>query len=251
MRKVLIIEDDHYSARRLERLITDLDDTVEVHGPLTSVTDVVAELSAHNDYDLVFSDIRLADGDVFEAFRLVMPRAFVIFTTAYDEYAMQAFRHNGLDYLMKPIDADELCAAVRKLDLVSPEAQQAARVPLSRAMDELHPYRERFLVSRGDELRLVRVDDINYFCVDEARVLACTDDGERYPLSVTMTELEGELDPACFFRLSRQYIAHIKAIQRINLFFGSKLVVRLKGCPDERIVVSRDKATLLRKWLDR
>ena len=117
MQKVLIIEDDHFSARRLKRLIMDIDDTIDVHGPLKSVEEVTEELVANNDYDLIFSDIRLSDGDVFEAFRKVMPQSFVIFTTVYDEYAMEAIKNNGLDYLMKPIDADELRAAIGKLRL--------------------------------------------------------------------------------------------------------------------------------------
>ena len=104
MKKILIIEDDYFSAKRLKRLILDIDDAVDIHGPLESVNKVVEELTTSNDYDLIFSDIRLVDGDVFEAFRIVMPKSFVIFTTAYDEYSMQAIKNNGLDYLMKPID---------------------------------------------------------------------------------------------------------------------------------------------------
>ena len=96
MQKVLIIEDDHFSARRLKRLIMDIDDTIDVHGPLKSMSEVTEELAANNDYDLIFSDIRLADGDVFEAFRKVMPQSFVIFTTAYDEYAMEAIKNNRI-----------------------------------------------------------------------------------------------------------------------------------------------------------
>lgn len=103
MKKILIIEDDFFSAKRLKKLIMDVNDTVDIHGPLRSVDDVVDELSVSNDYDLVFSDIRLVDGDVFEAFRKVKPNSFVIFTTAYEEYAMQAIKNNGFDYLMKPI----------------------------------------------------------------------------------------------------------------------------------------------------
>ena len=115
MRKILIIEDDFFSAKRLKKLIMDIDDMVDVHGPLKSVNDVVEELSVNNDYDLIFSDIRLLDGDVFEAFRKVRPNSFVIFTTAYDEYAMQAIKNNGLDYIMKPIDFKELCVAMGKI----------------------------------------------------------------------------------------------------------------------------------------
>lgn len=141
MKKVLIIEDDHFSARRLKRLIMDIDDTIDVHGPLKRVAEVTEELAANNDYDLIFSDIRLADGDVFEAFRKVMPQSFVIFTTAYDEYAMEAIKNNGLDYLMKPIDADELRAAIGKLQLNRNAQQSAVETPLHGVLNDTRQYR--------------------------------------------------------------------------------------------------------------
>lgn len=251
MKKVPIIEDEHYSAMRLKKLIGDLDDTLEIVGPLKCVDEVVAELQNHNNYDLLFADIRLADGDVFDAFREVMPASFVIFTTAYDEYALQAIKHNGLDYLLKPIDFKELCAAVQKLELLQAPRQQEHTNSLAGVMKEAHPYRERFLVSKGDELKMLSVDDICYISKEENRVVAYTADGLPYPLSLTMTDLEQELNPDKFFRINRQYITHIEGIQRISLFFSSKLKVRLKGCPDDNIVVSKEKSKQLKEWLDR
>lgn len=251
MKKVLIIEDDHFSARRLKRLIMDIDDTVDVHGPLKSVVEVVDELSARNDYDLVFSDIRLIDGDVFEAFRKVRPNAFVIFTTAYDEYAMQAIKNNGLDYLMKPIDFKELCAAVEKIRLAKTADQDTVQEGMAGLLKDNVQYRERFLVGKGDELVVLYVDDINYISIDGARILAFTDGDKAYQLSVSMTELERELDPAKFFRINRQYIANIKGIRKISTFFFSRLTVRLKGCNDDNIIIGKEKTVQFKKWLDR
>lgn len=251
MKKVLIIEDDHFSARRLKRLIMDIDDTVDVHGPLKSVAEVVDELSARNDYDLVFSDIRLIDGDVFEAFRKVRPNAFVIFTTAYDEYAMQAIKNNGLDYLMKPIDFKELCAAVDKIRLAKTADQDTVQEGMAGLLKDNVRYRERFLVGKGDELVVLYVDDINYISIDGARILAFTDGDKAYQLSVSMTELERELDPAKFFRINRQYIANIKGIRKISTFFFSRLTVRLKGCNDDNIIIGKEKTVQFKKWLDR
>lgn len=251
MKKVLIIEDDHFSARRLKRLIMDIDDTVDVHGPLKSVVEVVDELSARNDYDLVFSDIRLIDGDVFEAFREVRPNAFVIFTTAYDEYAMQAIKNNGLDYLMKPIDFKELCAAVEKIRLAKTADQDTVQEGMAGLLKDNVRYRERFLVGKGDELVVLYVDDINYISIDGARILAFTDGDKAYQLSVSMTELERELDPAKFFRINRQYIANIKGIRKISTFFFSRLTVRLKGCNDDNIIIGKEKTVQFKKWLDR
>lgn len=251
MKKILIIEDDPFSARRLQRLITDIDDTVEIHGPLKTVMEVAAELSAHNDYDLVFSDIRLADGDVFEAFREVMPQSFVIFTTAYEEYAMKAIKHQGLDYLMKPVNANELRAAIDKLRLLDNKAPSpAVSSRLSGVISNTSPYRERFLISRGDELCMLCADDISYISINDNHIMAFTADGTSYPMTMSMSELEQALNPNQFFRLNRQYIANIKGIKKISLFFSSKLIVRLKGCPNDRIIISKEKAGMFKKWLD-
>ena len=241
IKKVLIIEDEHYSALRLKRLIKDIVDTAEIHGPLISIAEVIAELSVNNDYDLIFSDIRLIDGEVFEAFRKVRPDAFVIFTTAYDEYAMQAIKNNGLDYLMKPIDFKELCAAVDKLNLVEKNNQESAQNGMEGLLKDTFRYRERFLVCKGDELIVLYVNDINYFCVDDNHVFAFTDNGVSYQLSISMNALEQELDPDRFFRINRQYIACINSIKKISMFFSSKLMIRLKGCPDDNIVISKKK----------
>jgi len=250
MKKILIIEDDFFSAKRLKRQIMDIDDMILIHGPLKSVKDVVEELSVNNDYDLVFSDIRLVDGDVFEAFRKVMPNSFVIFTTAYDEYAMQAIKNNGLDYLLKPIDFKELCIAMDKLKMLN-SAKEEIHSKINYLLDETRQYRERFLVSKGDELVMLYADDISYINKTDNHVMAFTEDGLSYSLSMTMTDLEQDLDPNKFFRINRQYIANIKGIRKISLFFSSKLIVRLKGCNDDSITISKEKTAQFKKWLDR
>ena len=244
MQKVLIIEDDHFSARRLKRLIMDIDDTIDVHGPLKSVVEVTEELAANNDYDLIFSDIRLADSDV-------MPQSFVIFTTAYDEYAMEAIKNNGLDYLMKPIDAGELRAAIGKLRFNRYAQQSAVVSPLHDVLNDTRQYRERFLITKGDELCMLCADDICYINMHDNRITAFAVDGTSYPLPMSMNDLEQALDPARFFRLNRQYIANINGIRKISFYFSSKLIVRLKGCKDENIVISKEKATLFKKWLEK
>ena len=250
MKKILIIEDEQFSAKRLKRLIMDIDDTMDVHGPLKRVEEVVNELSANNDYDLIFSDIRLVDGDVFDAFRDVKPKAFVIFTTAYEEYAMQAIKNNGLDYLMKPIDYKELCMAIDKLKLLDP-AYEETNNKLDGLLDDTRQYRKRFLVSKGDELIMLYTDDISFICKTDNHILAFKDDGTSYPLAMSMSDLEKALDPDNFFRINRQYIANIRGIKKISLFFRSKLIIRLKGCDEDNIVISKEKTAQFKKWLDR
>ena len=250
MKKILIIEDDTYSAIRLKKLVLDIDDTIDIHGPLKSINEVIGELTATNDYDLIFSDIRLIDGDVFEAFCKVRPNSFVIFTTAYEEYAMQAIKNNGLDYIMKPVDFKELCVAMEKIKMLSP-ANEEVHDKLNGLFDVSHQYRERFLVSKGDELIMLYADDISYISKTNNRVLAFTQDGTSYSLAMSMADLEMALAPDKFFRINRQYIANIKGIKKISLFFNSKLIVKLKGCDDDNIIISKEKTSQLKKWLDR
>ena len=158
MKKVLIIEDELLSAKRLKKMILDIDDTLEVDGPLQSVKDVVEYMQAHDDYDLVFSDIRLLDGDVFMAFQKVLPSSLVIFTTAYDEYAMQAIKSNGIDYLLKPIDEDELREAMKKVGNLT-----SSNGKLKSVIDKLVRYKERLLVYKGGDMVSLPVNDILYF----------------------------------------------------------------------------------------
>lgn len=246
MKKVLIIEDELLSAKRLKKMILDIDDTLEVDGPLQSVKDVVEYMQAHDDYDLVFSDIRLLDGDVFMAFQKVLPSSLVIFTTAYDEYAMQAIKSNGIDYLLKPIDEDELREAMKKVGNLT-----SSNGKLKSVIDKLVRYKERLLVYKGGDMVSLPVNDILYFYKDGRNMLVTTSSGEAYCLSVTIQELESQLDPDKFFRLNRQYLVNIAALKKISPFFNSKLIVQLFHCNDRNIIVSKERAVLFKEWLNR
>ncbi len=246
MKKVLIIEDELLSAKRLKKMILDIDDTLEVDGPLQSVKDVVEYMQAHDDYDLVFSDIRLLDGDVFMAFQKVLPSSLVIFTTAYDEYAMQAIKSNGIDYLLKPIDEDELREAMKKVGNLT-----SSNGKLKSVIDKLVRYKERLLVYKGGDMVSLPVNDILYFYKDGRNMLVTTSSGEAYCLSVTIQELESQLDPDKFFRLNRQYLVNIAALKKISPFFNSKLIVQLFHCSDRNIIVSKERAVLFKEWLNR
>lgn len=246
MKKVLIIEDEMLSAKRLKKKILDIDDTLEVDGPLQSVKDVVEYLQSHDDYDLVFSDIRLLDGDVFMAFQKVLPSSLVIFTTAYDEYAMQAIKSNGIDYLLKPIDEDELREAMKKVSSLTSNAGK-----LKAVIDKLVRYKERLLVYKGGDMVSLSVNDVLYFYKDGRNMVVTTSGGETYCLSVTIQELESQLDPDKFFRLNRQYLVNIAALKKISPFFNSKLIVQLEHCSDRNIIVSKERAVLFKEWLNR
>ena len=239
MKKVLII--------RLEKLIREIDDTIEVEGPLASVSEVVEHLRRHNDYDLIFADIRLSDSDVFTAFQEIMPASFVIFTTAYDEYAMQAIKNHGIDYLLKPIDEKDLRQAIQKLSLGVRENTGK----LHQVMRDMIHYKERLVVYKGEELIPLQVSEILYFSKEGKELLCMTAEGKQYHVrNMTMQDLEEQLNPEKFFRLNRQYFIHIRALKRITPFFNSKLKVRLCHCQDEEILVSRERSILFKKWLE-
>lgn len=247
MKKVLIVEDERISAIRLEKLIREIDDTIEVEGPLASVSEVVEHLRRHNDYDLIFADIRLSDSDVFTAFQEIMPASFVIFTTAYDEYAMQAIKNHGIDYLLKPIDEKDLRQAIQKLSLGVKENTGK----LHQVMGDMTHYKERLIVYKGEELIPLQVSEILYFSKESKELLCMTAEGKQYHVrNMTMQDLEEQLNPEKFFRLNRQYFIHIRALKRITPFFNSKLKVRLCHCQDEEILVSRERSILFKKWLE-
>lgn len=247
MKKVLIIEDERISAIRLEKLIREIDDTIEVEGPLASVSEVVEHLRRHNDYDLIFADIRLSDSDVFTAFQEIMPASFVIFTTAYDEYAMQAIKNHGIDYLLKPIDEKDLRQAIQKLSLGVKENTGK----LHQVMGDMTHYKERLIVYKGEELIPLQVSEILYFSKESKELLCMTAEGKQYHVrNMTMQDLEEQLNSEKFFRLNRQYFIHIRALKRITPFFNSKLKVRLCHCQDEEILVSRERSILFKKWLE-
>lgn len=246
MKKVLIIEDELPSAKRLEKLLLEMDDTLEIDGPLQSIREVVGYLQSHDDYDLIFSDIRLLDGDVFAAFQEVLPSSFVIFTTAYDEYAMSAIKNHGIDYLLKPVDEDELRKAINKVKL-SPKNQNLAGIVSGSATQ----YKERLLVYKGEDMVSLPVGDILYFHKEDKCTRVTTALGDTYKLSATIQDLEQQANPNDFFRLNRQYLVNIKALKKVSHFFNSKLIVQLHHCEDSNILVSKERSLLLKEWLDK
>lgn len=247
MYRTLIIEDEPLGAERLRKLIMNLDDTISVVGPLRSVEEVKEALRSDNDYDLIFSDIRLVGGFVFEAFREVFPKAPVIFTTAYDEYAIRAFKNNGIDYLLKPIDPDELRIALDKAKRFTSKEEGENKLE-NLMLTSGHRVCKCLLVPKGDELVPVKTSEICYIYKDTA-VKAYLADGRRFILPFGLGSLEDMLDPEEFFRLNRQYIVNRNSIERISLFFHSRLLVRLKNCKDDNIIISKEKTAQFKTWL--
>ncbi|HEX8504769.1 MAG TPA: LytTR family DNA-binding domain-containing protein, partial [Hymenobacter sp.] len=241
-----------------------------VLGTAESVTQAVALLeSTQPAPDVLFLDIHLADGLSFELFERAQVRCPVIFTTAYDQYALQAFKVNSVDYLLKPIDEEELTAAVRKLRERSypaglPAAPATATAPafdpgllaqLVQQMQQAAPatsYKTQFVVRVGEHLKVVPLDQIAYFFSLEKATFLQTAEGRKFVVDYTMDQLEGLLDPRRFFRLNRAYLAQQTAIQDIIHYTNSRLQTVLKPtAPDAQVLVSREKVNVFKSWLDR
>ncbi|MGI4885548.1 MAG: LytR/AlgR family response regulator transcription factor [Janthinobacterium lividum] len=271
MLRALLVEDEPLAARRLTALLHKLPEPFEILGPAESVAQAVALLQAGPAPDVLFLDIHLADGLSFELFEQVRVPCPVIFTTAYDQYALRAFKVNSVDYLLKPIDEEELRGAVAKLRqrLAPPPAAPGAPAPapaaplldaatLAQLVQQLRPpapaasYKTQFVVRVGEHLKVVPVGQVAYFFSLEKATFLQTAEGRKYVVDYTMDQLETLLDPAQFFRLNRAYLAQQAAIHDIVHYTNSRLQTVLKpAAPDAQVLVSREKVNVFKSWLDR
>lgn len=249
-KRILIIEDEEINAQRLQRILLKIRPEFKVLAVLSSIEESVKWLSEEDSPDLIFMDIRLADGSSFEIFNLIDIKSPVIFTTAYDEYALKAFKYNSIDYLLKPIESEELEASVIKFEkLENPLADQQPEIKNLLEYLEKKEYRTRFLLPYRDSYVILNIDEIAYFYSELGTTFAISFDGSKNAISLTLETLEQQLDPKVFFRANRQYIIHINSILKVHNYFNSKLKLDIKQS-DEEIVVSRLKAAALKDWLD-
>ncbi|MCU0418605.1 MAG: LytTR family DNA-binding domain-containing protein [Cyclobacteriaceae bacterium] len=253
--KVLIVEDEQLAAERLEEMIHSYDRSIAIEGPLDTVQDTVRYLREHRDIDILFLDIQLADGKSFELFEQVACETPVVFTTAYDQYSLKAFKYNSIDYLLKPVRFDDLQQALEKFKRLNPAERPA---PLSKELvQELlaslqSPYKQRFLVRQGNKILYVPVEDIAYlFAEGKIAYLVTKETQRQYIVDHTLEELESHLlDPARFFRISRKHIVHIQAIKEVQTQ-PQRLEVKIAQPCDPPLWVSREKITEFKRWLNR
>ncbi|WP_317208181.1 LytR/AlgR family response regulator transcription factor [Elizabethkingia anophelis] len=219
---------------------------------LESVSESVEWLDSHEKPDLIMMDIKLSDGLSFEIFdKTQLVDVPIIFTTAYDEYAIKAFKQYSIDYLLKPVDKDELAMAFEKYDQLDIMVNKATNPSIEKLLDEFRPknYRTRFLLSYRDGFKTVMVSDVLYFYSEQKITKARLTDGTDEIIPHTMDELEQQLDPKLFFRANRQFIICINAVEHVYNYFNNKLKVTMRKNTDVEIIVSRDKAPLLKNWM--
>ncbi len=248
--KVLIIEDESPAASRLERILRALEPTIELDRVIDTVEDSVDYFNENPKIDLIFMDIQLADGLSFEIFNRTKVTAPVIFTTAYDHYALKAFKVNSIDYLLKPVDETELKAAIEKYKNTQLSGEAADLKSLLSAVRGEHSFRKRFLVKTAGRLTFIPSDEVSYFFSEEGTTFIVNRANDRYLLEQTLEELEAQLDPGEFYRINRKMIVGSKSINRIEPYSNNRLSLTLHPAFAEEVIVSRHRTSDFKSWLD-
>jgi DNA-binding LytR/AlgR family response regulator len=249
---IAIVEDELLAAEKLEKMIAKYNNNYHVVARLDSVEEAVAWLKSHDAPDLMFLDIQLTDGTSFDIFHKVTVQCPVIFTTAYDQYALEAFQLHSIDYLIKPISQEKLSGALDKLkDLKSSLNDNSDIYMLLREIGQnQNTYKNRFLVKSGSTLRSIETNDIAYFFSEDKLVFLMTASGSRFVLGETLDELEKQLNPADFFRINRQYIISFSSIHKVHQHFKGRLKIEFSPLPDEEVFISNRRASAFKEWMD-
>jgi len=253
--KILIVEDEEPAAARLAQLLHDIEPDAGIHGPIDTVSESITHLKTNPDYDLILLDIQLADGKsftIFDACDIVTP---VIFTTAYDEYALKAFELNSIDYLLKPVNREKLKTSLEKFRKLkefygagNPNGQLYEMIRSLRP--EKSVYKDRFLINKGDAMLPLKAKEIACFYAEDKEVFLLTHDNKRFIIPHSVEELTEKLDPKLFFRVNRQFIISGDAIQKVHNYFNFKLKVELIVDPKVEIIVSRSRTTAFKAWMN-
>lgn len=249
--RILIIEDEKHNASRLQRLLLEIDSTIEVVGVIATVKDSIEWFKLNASPDVALMDIRLSDGLSFDIFDKVQIDSPVIFTTSYDEYAVRAFKVNSIDYLLKPIEIEELQGALNKVNKLKKRDISDMEQLIQLFQERKTIYRKRFLIPKHDGFRTIVMEDVDHFFSENKITYLVTSQNEKIAIQQTLEDLEDELDPDLFFRANRQHIINVNSIHMIRNSYNGKLKVILKKAIKEEVIVSKEKAPLLKKWLDR
>ncbi len=257
--KVFIVEDEDLAVKKITKTLASVDADAEVVGVADSIIAAVNWLQDNPAPDLILMDIELSDGQSFEIFNRVVIKSPVIFTTSYDEYALKAFKVNSVDYLLKPIQKEDLAAALEKLgnlkNIYQQTNQPAPAVSIDSLVKELQQklqpreYRKRFLVRHAQKLVSIDTDEIAYFFSDGRLNFFKTYDNRKFVVDYTMDELEEMLDPNKYFRISRSFFISVNSVDQIHDYFGNRLLLHLKPAVDKESIVSREKVTEFKKWM--
>jgi two-component system LytT family response regulator len=251
MTKILILEDEDAAAKRLQKLVGEMLPEATFLAIIPSVKTGIEWLSHNEPPDLIFADIQLNDGTSFDIFSKVVVTSPVIFTTAYDAYALDAFKLNSVDYLLKPIKKDELSSAIKKFESIHSSGKKQANnlQNLIQALQKTPQYKQRFVLRIGEHMKIVEVPDIAYFYTEHKANFIVTKDGKRYLADNTLDQLEELLDPKSFFRINRQFIISYASIAEMLTYSKSRVFIKLNPPSKLDTIVSTERSATFKAWL--
>ncbi|MEI7735655.1 MAG: LytTR family DNA-binding domain-containing protein [Ferruginibacter sp.] len=249
--KILLIEDEDPAAKRLQKMLQEAIPDAEVSDNIVSVSSGIKWFKENNLPDLIISDIQLSDGLSFEIFKAVEILCPVIFTTAYDQYAIEAFTVNSIDYLLKPIKKEELAAALHKFNKIKPVASAIDIQQLLKSFtNPSQEYKKRFVVRYGEHIKTINIEDLAFFYTEDKVNFLTTKEGRRFAIDYNLDSLENMLDPKSFFRINRQYIISIHSIAEMFAYSKSRVLVKLNPAAKHETIVSTERSADFKLWLD-
>ncbi len=249
---ILIIEDEEPAYRRLQKMLKEAEPSATLLDPIVSVSSAVKWFKQNDAPDLIISDIQLSDGISFEIFKQVDIKCPIIFTTAYDQYAIEAFKVNSIDYLLKPVKKEELEKAVTKFKALSPENASPA-IDINKLLQSLQPagsdYKKRFVVRYGEHIKTIDIEEVVYFYTEDKATFLCTKDARRFVVDFNLDTLDSILDPKIFFRINRQYIISIHSIAEMFAYSKSRVLIKLSPASKHETIVSTERSADFKHWL--
>ncbi|RNC92516.1 MAG: DNA-binding response regulator [Allomuricauda sp.] len=249
--RAVIVEDEEFAAKRLGQLIGELAPNMEVIAHLNSVESGTNWFSSNTAPDLIFLDIQLNDGYGFDILDGLEDHPPVIFTTAFNEFAIRGFKYNGLDYLLKPIVKEDLKKALEKFKKNITRNGSSSTENLEHLKQLFHKeYKHRFMVKVGNMFKSFNVEEIAYFKSHEGMICLYTHSGQTYPIEYTIDQLENILNPIHFFRINRKFMVSVKSVHEIHSYFNSRLLLKILPKEEEQVIVSRERTTNFKRWLD-
>jgi len=249
--KILLIEDEDPAAKRLQKMLQEAIPDAEVTDNIVSVSSGIKWFKENELPDLIISDIQLSDGLSFEIFKAVEILCPVIFTTAYDQYAIEAFTVNSIDYLLKPIKKEELAAALHKFNKIKPVASAIDIQQLLKSFtNPSQEYKKRFVVRYGEHIKTINIEDVAFFYTEDKVNFLTTKEGRRFAIDYNLDSLENMLDPKSFFRINRQYIISIHSIAEMFAYSKSRVLVKLNPSAKHETIVSTERSADFKLWLD-
>ncbi len=251
--RVIIIEDEIPAANRLTKLLKGYSIDIEIAHQLDSVESSVQYLSTAQHIDLIFMDIQLADGLSFDIFQQTTVTAPVIFTTAFDQYTLKAFKVNSIDYLLKPVDENDLHQSLDKYQQLYPKAQNNFSDKILKLVQDMNAvkYKERLLIKRGQQLSYLKIDNTAYCFADGKLCYAVDFNGTKYLLESNLSQLEEQLEPDNFYRINRHLLVNIESVKKVHTWLGGRLKVEICPVTTAETIVSRERVNGFKEWLGR